>query len=146
MKILKKMEGKLNMKSVFEDLKELKAYILGVIGIATTFTTFLVMVFNTDPAKTSIAAGATALVALFLGWLISRSEERSHAELGKHIIESNNFIKEFKSDVKYLKDMALEQQRSSIRLEMNSIIRNEPHNHDTILAYAEKYFIELGGN
>lgn len=134
------------MSNALNDIKEGKVYILGVIGFTTAVTGFLVGVFNVDPVKTTIATVSTALVALFLGWLVHRAEKRSEAALQAHIKSSEEMMGKYTEDLKYLKTMALENQRSSIRIEMNAIIRNEPHNHDTILAYAEKYFVELDGD
>lgn len=132
--------------NAFNDLKEIKAYILGVIGFATATTGILVSAFNVDPVKTTIATTATAIVAIFLGWLVQKAERRSEVALQAHVKNSEEMMGKYTEDLKYLKTMALENQRSSIRIEMNTVIHNEPQNHDTILAYAEKYFVELDGD
>lgn len=134
------------MASVIDDIKQGKGYILGVLAFATAVGTFLtqVMHFRTEP--TLIAISGFALTILFIGWLVQQSENRQEQSLKAHQSESAEMIMCCKKDLKYLKQMAIESQRSTTRIEMNDMIARHPDNHDTILQYAERYFITLNGD
>ena len=134
------------MKDILEDLREFKTLAVGALALITAFTAILIGVFGTDPLLTTSVAIMVVLLVFFISWLIVRSEKRSEHKLSQHIDTAAGWLKGFQEDISYLKDMALENQHSVTRMEMNHYIHNEPNNHDTILAYAEKYFIELGGN
>ena len=132
--------------SAIEDIKSLKGYILGVAALAAGVTTFCTLTFHWEAPKVSAISAVVAIVFIVLALLIQRAENRNVKRLESHIVESGKQMEQFTEGINYLKHMALENQRASTRLEMNSFIRNEPWNHDTILSYAEKYFIELGGD
>lgn len=132
--------------AVLDDIKSSKGYVLGVIAFATTVGTFLIQVLHFRPEPTLTAVASLAVFVLFLSWLIDRSEKRSEKRLKEHETAMNQKIDGYDSKLDKIYDMSLENQRSSIRIEMNSYIRNDPNNHDTILAYAEKYFVELNGD
>ena len=135
-----------NKNSVVQDIKDLKGWILGVVSFATAISAFCSLVLHWDAGKVAAIAAAIAIFSITLAFLIHLAENRNVQRLEAHIKSSNESIDAFRKDIDYLKDMTLENNRSSIRIEMNSIIRNEPQNHDTILAYAEKYFVELDGD
>lgn len=48
--------------------------------------------------------------------------------------------------LKKIENNGLENQRSLMRLEMDNLMVREPYNHDTIIAYAERYFLDLNGD
>lgn len=126
--------------TVFDNVKEAKAWIVGAIGFDATVTALLVAVFNVDAVKTTIATTATTLVALAIIFLIYKSEGRSRIELQSHIEDSNKLTSELRKDISEIKKMILENGKSTLRIEINEEINQNPHNHDTILKMAERYF------
>lgn len=126
--------------TVFDNVKEAKAWIVGAIGLDATVTALLVTIFNVDAVKTTIATTATTVVALAIIYLIYRSEARSRKELQNHIEESNTLVEGLRSDITEIKSMLRENGKSTLRLEINEEMLRNPHNHDTILKMGEKYF------
>lgn len=126
--------------TVFDNVKEAKAWVVGAIGFDATVTALLVTVFNVDAVKTTIATTATTLVALAIIFLIYKSEARSRGELQKHIDNSNLLVADLKNDVSEIKKMILENGKSTLRIEINEEMLQNPHNQDTILKMAERYF------
>ena len=126
--------------TVWDNLKEMKAWIVGAIGFDATVTSLLVAVFGVDAVKTTIATTATTIVALAIIFLIYKSEARSRNELQKHIDESNALTKTVTAGLEDLKEMIRDNGKSTLRLEINDEMLRNPHNQDTILKMAEKYF------
>lgn len=126
--------------TVFDNVKEAKAWIVGAIGFDATITALLVTIFNVDAVKTTIATTATTIVALAIIYLIYRSEGRSRQELKDHIEESNSLVDELRGDISEIKEIVKDTSKSTLRLEINEEILRNPHNHDTILKMGEKYF------
>lgn len=126
--------------TVWDNVKELKAWVLGAIAFDAAVTSLLVTVFEVDAVKTTIATTATTVVALAIIFLIYRSEKRTKAELQKHIDDSNNLVASLKTDINDIKEMILDNGKSTLRIEINEEMLQNPHNHDTILKMAEKYF------
>ena len=132
--------------SVFSDVKEAKAWIVGAIAFDTAVTTLLVTIFEVDLVKTTIATTATTIVALAIILLIYKSEARSRQALQDHIEEANTLTGEIKSGMGEIKTMLKENGKSTLRLEITQEIDRSPHNHDTILKMGEKYFCEMDGD
>lgn len=132
--------------TVFDNVKELRAWVLGAITFDVTVTALLVNIFQVDLVKTTIATTATTIVALAIIFLIYQSERRSRTELQKHIDASSELIGEVRTGMDEIKDMLLDSSKSTLRIEINEEISTNPHNHDTILKMAEKYFCELDGD
>lgn len=132
--------------AVLDDIKQSKGYILGVIAFATAVGAFLTQVlhFKTEPTLTAVAS--LAIFVLFLSWLIDRSEKRQVKRLEEHSKETDARMNGFDESIKCLVDYAKETQLSTLRIEMDNEIARNPANHDTILRYAQKYFLELGGD
>lgn len=126
--------------TVWDNVKEAKAWVAGAIGFDATITALLVTVFNVDAVKTTIATTATTIVALVIIFLIYKSEARSRTELQAHIEDSNNLVSELRKDVSEIKKIVRENGKSTLRIEINEEMNQNPHNHDTILKMAEKYF------
>lgn len=126
--------------TVWDNVKELKAWILGAIAFDAAVTSLLVTVFEVDAVKTTIATTATTMVALAIIFLIYRSEKRTKDELQKHINGSNKLVSGLRSDISDIKEMILENGKSTLRIEINEEMLRNPHNQDTILKMAEKYF------
>lgn len=126
--------------TVWDNVKELKAWILGAIAFDAAVTSLLVAVFGVDAVKTTIATTATTIVALAIISLIYRSEARSREELQKHIDDSNTLVADLKHDMTEIKKMILENGKSTLRIEINEEMLQNPHNQDTILKMAERYF------
>lgn len=122
-----------------DDLKEVKAWILGVIAFATAISAFLVTVFGFDAGITAGVAALVATIIVVVVLLIDRSERRMRAEMEQHKLDSMN-------DFSKCKSVLFDIQRSTLRTEMNNEIYRNPQNHDTILRMGRKYFIELGGD
>lgn len=55
-------------------------------------------------------------------------------------------VKEFRNEIKIIKDVQHQTILRVTRMELLSIIEKEPNNVDAILQVAEYYFIELNGN
>lgn len=126
--------------SVWGDVKAARAWIIGAIGFDASVTALLVTVFNVDAVKTTIATTATTIVALVIIFLIYKSEARTREELQGHIQDSNKLTSELRKDVSEIKKLVLENGKSTLRIEINEEMVQNPHNHDTILKMAEKYF------
>ena len=126
--------------TVWDNVKEMKGWIVGAIGFDTAVTTLLVTIFEVDAVKTTIATTATTIVALAIIYLIYRSEARSRKELQNHIEESNTLVENLRNDITEIKSMVRENGKSTLRLEINEEMLRNPHNHDTILKMGEKYF------
>lgn len=126
--------------TVWDNVKELKAWVVGAIAFDATVTSLLVAVFNVDAVKTTIASTATTLVALSIIFLIYRSEQRGRDELQKHIEDANKLVAGIRKDTAEIKDLVMENGKATLRLEINAEMNQNPHNHDTILKMAEKYF------
>lgn len=132
--------------TVWDNVKEMKAWILGAIAFDASVTTLLVTIFKVDMVKTTIATTATTLVALAIIFLIYKSEARTKTELQKHIESSNKLVSELRQDVSEIKKMILDNGKSTLRIEINEEMLQNPHNHDTILKMAEKYFCSMKGD
>lgn len=126
--------------TVWDNVKEMKGWIVGAIGFDTAITTLLVTIFEVDAVKTTIATTATTIVALAIIFLIYKSEARSRNELQSHIEESNTLVEDLRNDITEIKSMLRENGKSTLRLEINEEMLRNPHNHDTILKMGEKYF------
>lgn len=126
--------------TVWDNVKELRAWIVGAIAFDAAVTSLLVAVFSVDAVKTTIATTATTIVALAIIFLIYKSEARGRGELQKHIDDSNNLVSEIRKDTAEIKNLIMENQKSTLRLEINAEMNQNPHNQDTILKMAEKYF------
>lgn len=126
--------------TVWGDIKELKGWVIGAIAFDAAITTLLVTAFEVDAVKTTIATTATTIVALAIIFLIYKSEARSRGELQKHIDDSNVLVADLKNDMTEIKKMILENGKSTLRIEINEEMLQNPHNQDTILKMAERYF------
>lgn len=126
--------------TVFDNVKELKGWVIGAIAFDATVTTLLVTIFGVDMVRTTIATTATTIVALAIIFLIYKSEARSRGELQKHIDDSNVLVADLKKDMSEIKKMILENGKSTLRIEINEEMLQNPHNQDTILKMAERYF------
>lgn len=126
--------------TVFDNVKELKSWVVGAIAFDAAVTSLLVAVFEVDAVKTTIATTATTIVALAIVFLIYRSEARSRKELQTHIDNSATLVADLKHDVTEIKKMILENGKSTLRIEINEEMLQNPHNQETILKMAEKYF------
>lgn len=132
--------------AVLDDIKSSKGYILGVIAFATAVGAFLTQVlhFKTEPTLASVTG--MAVLILYMGWLIQQSEKRQEARLKAHEDEMKVKMTGYDGQLATIIDICKENQLSSLRTEMDNEIARNPSNHDTILRYAQKYFIELGGD
>lgn len=127
--------------SVLDDIKNIKNYIIGIISFATAVATFLIQILHFRTEGTIAACAGFAVLSLGVGYLIEKSNSRQSAALNAHVEDYRKDMVVIKDSIDYLKGMALENQRSALRLEMNSTIVRNPSNHDTILRYAERYFL-----
>ena len=130
-------------ENAVEDLKTLRNYILGVIAFATAVTTFFVKVLGFRQDTTLGVVLVLSALILVVGFLINRAEKRCKDEVSRVKAEIADYRKTHIDDIKYLKTMALENQRSALRTEMDNEMFRRPENHDTIIKYAYRYFIEL---
>lgn len=132
--------------AVLDDIKSSKGYILGVIAFATAVGAFLTQVlhFKTEPTLASVAG--MAVLILYMAWLIQQSEKRQEARMKAHEEEVKVKMSGYDGQLVTIIDICKENQLSSLRTEMDNEIARNPSNHDTILRYAQKYFIELGGD
>lgn len=133
-------------QTIFDDIKEIKGYILGVITFSTTFTVFLTQVIKTPIDITLISTSTIAGCLLFIGFLINRSEQRQILALAKQEEISLERVESFKNSVEDIKNLAIETRLDNLRTLLTLYIHDQPENHDTILKIAEKYFIEFKGD
>lgn len=126
--------------TVWDNVKELRGWIIGAVAFDATVTSLLVAVFDVDAVKTTIATTATTIVALAIIFLIYKSEARTKVELEKHIEFSNERTAEFRQGIAEIKNMILDNGKTILRIEINDEMLRNPHNHDTILKMAERYF------
>ena len=134
------------MPSVIDDIKQSKVYVLGVISFATAVGAFLTQVMHFKPEPTIASVFGSAAVILYIGFLMRRSEERQCKALREHEAISQGQIQQFVGMLEKIENDGLENQRALMRLEMDNLMAREPYNHDTIIAYAERYFLDLNGN
>lgn len=134
------------MPSVIDDIKQSKGYILGVISFATAVGAFLTQVMHFKPEPTIISVFGLAAMILYIGFLMHRLEERQCKALREHETVSQGEIQKFVDMLKKIENDGLENQRALLRLEMDNLMAREPYNHDTIIAYAERYFLDLNGD
>lgn len=134
------------MPSVIDDIKQSKVYILGVISFATAVGAFLTQVMHFKPEPTIISVFGLAAMILYIGFLMHRLEERQCKALREHETVSQGEIQKFVDMLKKIENDGLENQRALLRLEMDNLMAREPYNHDTIIAYAERYFLDLNGD
>ena len=134
------------MENPTEDIKLLRNYVLGVVGFATAVSAVLIEALHFRAEPTIICVIAFACMMLLVAFLINKSEKRQAKVLEKFREENEVMTTSFKEDLTYLKDMALENQRSAVRAEMDNEIFRNPANHDTIIKYAYRYFKELDAN
>ncbi len=132
--------------AVLDDIKSSKGYILGVIAFATAVGAFLTQVLHFKPEPTLVSVAGIAVLVLYLAWLIQQSEKRQEARLKAHEKEVGIKMTNYDNQLVTIIDICKENQLSSLRTEMDNEIARNPSNHDTILRYAERYFIELGGD
>lgn len=140
------MDGKKNT-SPLDDVKEMRNYILGVVAFATAIATFLINCVPSTPKElVFVAVAGIALAMVVIGLLITRSEKRQAKALETHEHYSQQQAQELTDAVKRIEDMAIENQRSAVRTEMNMAIHNYPQDHVTILKMAQRYFVDLKGD
>lgn len=132
--------------SVLDNVKGIKAWVMGVIAFDAAVTTLLVNIFNVDAVKTTIATTATTIVALALVWLIYKAEENSRKELQQHIQDSNHLQEEIKECMSINKQQLLDIRKDTLRIQLSQYMKDQPSNIDTILKLAETYFVELQGD
>lgn len=132
--------------AVIDDIKTSKGYIMGVVTFASAVGAFLtqIMHFKTEP--TIIVVACFAVMIIYLSWLIDRSEKRQLSRFEKHREKVQKGIAEYEASLNKLMEYVNETKLSTLRMEMSSTIYRTPENHDTILKYAEKYFVKLGGD
>lgn len=134
-------------KNSLDDVKYMRNYILGVVAFSTAIATFLINCIPATPKELvfiSVAGLATAMVVI--GLLITRSERRQAKALAEHECMSKEQVEIMSSSIKRIEGIAMENQRSSVRTEMNMAIHNYPQDHTTILKMAQRYFVELKGD
>lgn len=133
-------------QTIFDDIKEIKGYILGVIAFATAVAAFLTQIVK-FPMDTTLAGVTFASVyMIFIGFLINKSEQRQTVALKKQEEKSVERVETFRGVVEEIKNLAIETRLDNLRTLLTLYIHDQPENHDTILKIAEKYFIEFKGD
>lgn len=125
------------------DVKIIAAYITGVLSFATAVAAFFVKALGFRQDTTIGVVTVLSVLFLLTAYLIHRSEKRTLLEIERIRAESIALRKAHDADLQYIKKMTLENQRSSLRTEMDNEIFRRPENHDTIIKYAYRYFVEL---
>lgn len=133
-------------QTIFDDLKEIKGYILGVIAFATAIATFLVQVLKFPMDITLAGVTIASVCMLFIGFLINKSEQRQTQALEEQEEKSIQRVESFKEAVEEIKNLAIETRLDNLRTLLTLYIHDNPENHDTILKIAERYFLEFGGD
>ncbi len=132
--------------TIIEDFKNAKAWIIGVVGFATSIGGVLIEVFDypTKPTISILVMGSTIIVGLV--FLVKKSEERQKEALKAQETKIDVRLDKTNKDICEIKDVMFEIQRSSLRTEMNLMMSQNPSNHDTILKMAHRYFVDLNGD
>ena len=123
-----------------EDLKNLRNWILGVVGFATTLSTFLVTALHFPLEQTIGGVSVIALVFVIVVYLIGKSEQRALKAVKEHRQMSDGQIDKLTTAIENLTQICRDTEASTLRIEMN----DDPENHDSILKMAERYFVVLG--
>lgn len=140
------MTEQTKVQTVVSTAKELKEWILGVIGFGTAVTTFLTQAFHTPLDLTLISVTLVSIFFLAIVYLVYRTEQRMAGQLLEHKLASDEIVSGFNKRLDLMNRQQLESQRSTIRIEMDNEIHRNPGNHDTIIKYAHRYFKELDGD
>lgn len=133
-------------QTIFEDLKEIKGYILGVIAFATATSVFFTQVFDLSIQPVLATTSIATICMLFIGLLIAKSEKRQRIALQKQEEKSLARVESFKESVNEMKNLVIETRLDNLRTLLTLYMHGQPQNHDTILKIAEKYFIEFHGD
>lgn len=133
-------------QTVFDDLKEIKGYILGVTAFATATSVFFTQVFNLPIQPVLDTVLVATICMLFIGLLIVKSEKRQRIALQKQEEKSAARVKSFKESVNEIKNLVVETRLDNLRTLLTLYMHGQPENHDTILKIAQKYFVEYQGN
>ncbi len=133
-------------QTVFDDIKDCKGYILGVIGFATAVSAFMVEVMGFRKEPTLLGVTCVAICMLFIGMLINRSEKRQMNALEAQKEVSNQRAKKLGESLDEIKRLSIETRLDGLRTLLTMYINSQPENHDTILKIAEKYFMDFGGD
>lgn len=131
---------------VLDNVKGIKAWVMGAIAFDAAVTALLVNIFEVDAVKTTIATTATTIVALVLIWLIYKAEEHARQELQKHIEDSNILQEELRDCMNNNKTLMLDIRKDTLRIQLSQYMKDQPENVDTILKIAETYFVQLKGD
>ena len=133
-------------RTVFDDLKDCKGYIIGVISFATAVGAFMVEVmgFKKEPAILGVVCVAVCM--LFIGFMINKSEKRQQEELESQKALSLKRTNDLTGMLDELKTLSLETRLDCLRTLLTTYINTQPHNHDTILKIAQRYFVEYEGD
>lgn len=132
--------------AVIDDIKQSKGYLLGAITFATAVGAFLTQVLHYSAETTLTAVAFVTMGILFISWLIEKSEKRSESRLKEHELEVGKKLKAYDATLETIVSFCKENQLAILRIEMGTAIVRNPENHDTILKYAERYFLDLGGD
>lgn len=132
--------------TVFDDIKEAKGLIVGVITFAATVTGFLVTVLDWDLTNTTVGVTGLAVLILFLGWMNMRSEKRQLAILQEHMETSEKDRKSLHEAFGRMEENQDAIRKDTLRIQLVMHIKDQPENVDTILRLAEEYFVHLHGD
>lgn len=133
-------------QTIFDDIKEIKGYILGVIAFATAVAAFLTQIVKFPMDVTLAGVTFISVYMVFVGFLINKSEQRQTIALKKQDEKSAARVESFKESVNEIKNLAIETRLDNLRTLLTLYMHDQPENHDTILKIAEKYFIEFHGD
>lgn len=133
-------------QTIFDDIKEIKGYILGVIAFATAVAVFLTQIAKFPMDVTLAGVTFSSVYMVFVGFLINKSEQRQTIALKKQDEKSVERVEAFRSAVEEIKNLAIETRLDNLRTLLTLYIHDQPENHDTILKIAERYFLEFGGD
>ena len=88
-------------QTIFEDLKKIKGYILGVIAFATAVSVFFTQVLNLPIQPVLATMFIATICMLFIGFLIEKSEERQRTALKEQEEKSIARVESFKESVNF---------------------------------------------
>ena len=133
-------------QTIFDDLKECKGYIIGVISFATAVGTFMVEVMGFKKELAILGVVCVAVCMLFIGLMINKSERRQQEELESQKALSLKRTNDLTNMLNELKKLSLETRLDCLRTLLTTYINTQPTNHDTILKIAQRYFVDYGGD
>lgn len=120
--------------------------ITALIGSITAVATFIASLFGWSYEIVLSVVSLSSLIIVSSAVMVDKAvvQRKKYDSIQDQRI--SDITKEFEDKLSKIERLAHESLCSSIRNEMNSLMRYSPENHEMIIMYAERYFNVLGAN